>query len=96
MITVDKINAEIDDVIAHGNNRQDVAYLADLLTCRAGLPAENTQIGVIQTSGTGSEFIACVNGKCYTDVLSVMDELMQVLEATNPRLYNGVMQKLQV
>ena len=44
---------------------------------------------------SGSEFSEAIKQLDISDVLAVMDELMSVLQATNPRLYAGVMHKLE-
>lgn len=41
-----------------------------------------------------TEFGQLVQDKSVKDVMSVMDELISVLSAIQPRLYNGVMRKL--
>lgn len=41
-----------------------------------------------------SEFLQLVSGKKAGSVWSVIDELMNTLEITNPRLYDGVMRKI--
>lgn len=41
-----------------------------------------------------SEFSKIIKGKETNEVLSVMDELMDTLNAINPRLYEGVITKL--
>lgn len=41
-----------------------------------------------------SEFAQTINGKRPEDVYNVLDELMNTLQVLNPRLYNGVMNKL--
>lgn len=43
---------------------------------------------------SGSEFSRAIDGREAYSVWSVMDELMEVLNATNPRLFNGVMRKI--
>jgi len=53
-------------------------------------PTENT----IQLE-SGSEFSRMVNGRDPGEVWPVMDELMDTLAATWPRLYDGVMRELQ-
>lgn len=42
-----------------------------------------------------SDFLKTVNGMKPEKVWAVINELMDVLEATNPRLYDGVMRKLE-
>lgn len=44
---------------------------------------------------SGSEFSDAIRGMDINDVLDVIDELMSVLHTINPRLYNGVMRKLE-
>lgn len=44
---------------------------------------------------SGTEFSAIINGADAFSVWEVMDELMTVLQATNPRLYDGVLRKIQ-
>lgn len=98
LITVNEIDDEIQKVLKHGNNRQDLSYLADLFICKIGIQGKDEKSiansTVIKTNNNGSKFYACVNGKCYDDVLAVMNELMEVLQVTNPRLYAGVMRKI--
>ena len=43
----------------------------------------------------GSEFSSMIHGMDAYDVWPIIDELMDVLQATNPRLYNGVMRKIR-
>lgn len=42
-----------------------------------------------------TDFARLANRASYETVMSVIDELMTVLEATNPRLYRGVLQKIE-
>lgn len=42
-----------------------------------------------------SEFALMIEGREPDKVWPVMEELMRVLQATNPRLYNGVMRQLE-
>lgn len=42
-----------------------------------------------------SEFAGIVHGMRSDRAWSIMDELMELLQAINPRLYNGVLQKLE-
>ena len=41
-----------------------------------------------------SEFLLLVRGKNANSVWSILDELLEVLKVTNPRLYDGVLRKL--
>lgn len=42
-----------------------------------------------------SEFSQAVEGKTIEEIWPVMEELMEVIEATNTGLYNGVIRKLK-
>lgn len=81
MITLEELNAEIDEL----ENRQPtyalMQQLASLYIVRDHLPV------------TGSEFAQMAH-KDINKTLAVMEELMQTLEMINPRLYDGVMRQL--
>ena len=36
-----------------------------------------------------------VDGRAVSEIMPIIDELMSVLQATNPRLYAGVMRKIE-
>ena len=42
-----------------------------------------------------SEFSQVIDGMSARDAWAIMDELMDILQATNPRLYAGVIRKLE-
>lgn len=42
-----------------------------------------------------TEFSEAVDGRAVSEVMPIIDELMSVLQATNPRLYAGVMRKIE-
>lgn len=42
-----------------------------------------------------TEFSQAIDGRRASEIWPIMDELMSVLQATNPRLYNGVIRKIQ-
>lgn len=44
---------------------------------------------------SGTEFSQVVNNMVARDAWAIMDELMDVLYATNPKLYSGVIRKLE-
>lgn len=41
-----------------------------------------------------SEFAEAIKGKDISEVMAVMDELMETLQVLQPRLYQGVMRRL--
>lgn len=42
-----------------------------------------------------TEFSQAIDGRREGEIWPIMDELMSVLQATNPRLYAGVMRKIE-
>lgn len=64
-----------------------------LMYSRAEPPTEQPKEYIDFNSG--SEFSQVINGMTARDAWAVMDELMDILQATNPRLYAGVIQKLE-
>lgn len=42
-----------------------------------------------------SEFYNLVQGRSMEELMPILDELMETIQVLNPRLYNGVMRKLQ-
>lgn len=42
-----------------------------------------------------TEFSDAVGGRPVAEIMPIIDELMSVLQATNPRLYAGVMRKIE-
>lgn len=60
---------------------------------RAEPPTEQPEQYVDYNSG--SEFSQTINGMKSEDAWAVMDELMDILQVTNARLYAGVIQKLE-
>lgn len=43
---------------------------------------------------SNTEFSEAIAGRNVNELLPIWDELMSVLQATNPRLYNAVMRKI--
>ena len=89
MITAEQIENEIENVLAHGNNRADIAFLADLYTCRDAIKGVSMTI-----PEPTSEFARCVNGRCLADILPMLEELLETVMAINPRLYKSFISKL--
>lgn len=49
----------------------------------------------IITYDSGTEFAGAVDGKNIDEILPIFDELMDVLQAVNKRLFDGVMRKIE-
>ncbi len=63
------------------------------------LPAYSYSVASEQVETTidyysDTEFSEAIDGRQATDIWPIIDELMSVLQATNPRLYAGVMRKI--
>ena len=62
------------------------------------IPSYSGDAGIIETtinSFSDTEFSRAIDGKNANMIWAIMDELMTVLQATNPRLYAGVMKKVE-
>ena len=104
MITLEELDEAIRD--CEGSERHtydDCIRLAALYTIKKQLYPDN--IPEIRQSFRAaedaigdygeSEFLQIVSGKNAGGVWEVIDELMTTIEITNPRLYNGVMRKIE-
>ena len=56
-------------------------------------PSEQIETTINYYSDT--EFSQVIDGRQASEIWPIMDELMTVLQATNPRLYAGVMRKIE-
>lgn len=59
----------------------------------AAAPVEPVEETIAYQSDT--EFSQAIDGRRASEIWPIMDELMTVLQATNPRLYAGVMRKIE-
>lgn len=55
--------------------------------------SEQDVMQTVETAG-GSDFLQAIKGKDPEEMWLVMDELMETLLVTNPRLYDGVMRMI--
>ena len=56
-------------------------------------PPEHVETTIDYYSDT--EFSRVIDGRQASEIWPIIDELMSVLQATNPRLYAGVMRKIE-
>ena len=98
MISIDEINAEIAKLEAQIQTYQTIERLAALYTVRdhhiiseRPTPAETAPVKVEATS----PFLSLCSGEPVCEIMKLMDELMDTLQVLMPRLYDGVMRKLQ-
>jgi len=105
MITVDELKAAIAEMQGERNPNANTciklaAYYTILnelqgkpdISGYSSAPAPSVPETVDYYSDT--EFGQLVQDKPIKDVMSVMDELISIISAIQPRLYNGVMRKL--
>ena len=100
MISEHELLEEIEKQQSGPVTYTSIAKLADLYTVRDHLyerPMPNHSgrtADKIEISGD-SEFLKVAQSADANLVWGVLDELMSVLKVSNPRLYDGVMQKLR-
>ena len=99
MVIIDEINGEIARLESQTQTYQTIEKLAALYIVRdhntipidKPTPAETGPVRVEATS----PFLSLCAGEPVCDVLALMDELMTTLQAIMPKLYDGVMRRLQ-
>jgi hypothetical protein len=105
MITIDDLKAAIAEMQGERNpNANTCIKLAAYYTILNELQGKPDTSGYSSAPAPSvpetvdyyskTEFGQLVQDKPIKDVMSVMDELISVLSAIQPRLYNGVMRKL--
>lgn len=50
---------------------------------------------MVEVDYDGSEFVEAVRGKNFSDVVRIVDELMDAMKVLQPRIYDSVMRKIQ-
>lgn len=74
--------AEVSSAAKKDERKEPVRYY------EAAEPSTRAAVG-------GSDFLRAVSNVDLTDALNVLDELMSALYVANPKVYNGVMRKLE-
>ena len=102
MITEKDLQAAIAECQGQRNpNASTCIKLAAFYTIRNELFGNSEQLPSYSYSAgppvfdSDSEFGEAIRGKDTTEVLQVMDELMQTVEVLNPKLYASVLRKLK-
>ena len=88
---IDEINSEIVKLESQPASYQNIERLAWLYIVRDHLTV--TPSGKEIPQGKSEYYCACA-GKSISEVMGVMDELMDVLMVMQPRLYSAVLSKL--
>ena len=67
--------------------------VADLIYNGTPMQSEGSTSDTVTVDGN-SEFFQAISGRKSAEMWAVMGELMDTLQAINPRLYNSVMRKI--
>ena len=98
MISEKDLNRAIDECKDTANSYTNCEKLATFLIIKdhlygSGEKAETRTETLVDYMGD-SEFLNAITGKKAEDVWMVMNELMDAIAVTNPRLYDATMRKL--
>lgn len=90
---------ELDKTILELETRHDTTYstcerLAWLYIVRDHITGQQTAQPVPLTVDSSSEFLQAVDGKDSVAVFAVMDDLMDTLKVTAPRVYESTMRRI--
>ena len=96
MIDLDEVANAIDRIQAGETNWTAIEHLAALYTVKNNLDVQDAaQSRSPGPDDISSEFGEAIRNKPIRDVLEIIDELMDALQVTQPRLYNSVIRKIQ-
>lgn len=102
MITRRELDGAITECENAPTSYQNCEKLATFYTIREhAFREEDTQVEYSYDSPQGigdfgeSDFLQAVKGRDETEIWSILDELMDTVLITNPRLYQGVMRQIK-
>lgn len=95
MISKDELDKTILELEMRDTTFANCAKLADLYTVRDHLTSQQTAQPTPLSVNPDSEFLQAVDGKDSVIVFGIIDDLMDTLQATAPRVYYSVMQKVK-
>ena len=93
MVNIDEINGEIAKLESQPSTYVTIERLAWLYVVRDHLTLSPAPSGSEIPHGESEYYCACA-GKSISQVMEVMDDLMNALMVMQPRLYSAVMSKL--
>jgi len=98
MITIKELDGAIRECENAPTSYQNCEKLATFYTVRNYMqPKEEYSYDPpqgIEVYGD-SDFLQAVTGRDTAEIMAIMDELMETILITNPRLYQGVMRKIK-
>lgn len=96
MITLTEIDGAIRECENAPTSYQNCEKLATFYTVRDHLQPEYSYDPPQGIDNYGeSEFLKAVTGRDTAEIMAIMDELMDTIHITNPRLYQGVLRKIK-
>ena len=96
MISLDLVNESIIELEQKDTSFANCERLAWLYIVKDNLQRYNNTTTPNKIAVTGdSAFIKAINGKNPEQLWKIIDELMEVVQATQPRVYNKVLQTIQ-
>jgi hypothetical protein len=98
MVSLEKIEREIDELLAKDTTYAVCERLSWLYTVRNNLMASDTRDGMKRAlTGhlSGSEFVEAASGVDYASLMGVLDEHMAALKVVQPREYAAVLEKIK-
>ena len=94
MISKDELDRTILELEMRDTTFANCAKLADLYTVRDHLTGQpQKQATPLETSGD-SEFLRAIDGKDSVAVWQIIDDLMDTLRVTAPRVYSDIMSRI--
>ena len=94
MISKDELDKTILELEMRDTTFANCSKLADLYTVRDHISLQQQKQPIpLETTGD-SEFLQAVNGKNSIDVWKIVDDLMDTLHATAPRVYSSIMNRV--
>ena len=100
MVTLRELDTAIRECEDAPSSYQTCAKLATFYTVRDHFQSEpEPEYSYDEPQGIGdygeTEFLQAIKGRSEGEILPIMDELMQAVLITNPRLYQGVMRQIK-
>lgn len=95
MISKDELDKTILELEMRDTTFANCAKLADLYIVRDHITGQQTAQPTTLSVDPSSEFLQVVDGKDSVAVWAVMDDLMDTLRVTAPRVYDSVMRRVR-
>lgn len=100
MVTENELNAAIDELMETKPTLAVCERLFVLMGLREQLygkqgGVESKAANTPKTSASGSEFIQLISERDFSEVVPILDDLMNAVKVLQPRLYDAAMRKLR-